>query len=220
MDNYWDKVAESYDEHLKKSEGAYAQAIELARKELWVEDVVLDIGTGTGEIPFAIANRVASVVAIDSSRKMIELAKTKAQQKKTQNIEFVVKDCNLIDYPAKSFDVIIIANLLHLIPNPDRFLRNVSSLLKTDGKLIAPTYLHAHDPRTLELSKSMEAMGHPIENRFSMDSFVAMVEGSGYVVKTSEILPNIMPMLYLSAKVRQEGVEKVNINPTYMLARR
>lgn len=202
MENYWDGVAENYDEHLKKSEGAYAQAIELVRKELRGDHIVLDIGTGTGEIPFAIADRAARVVAIDSSRKMIELAKAKALKKNSRNIDFMMMDCARIDYPAKSFDVIIIANLIHLIPNPDRFLRDVSSLLKTDGKLIAPTYLHAQDPRTLELSKSMEAMGHPIENRFSMDSFVAMVEGSGFVVKTSEILPNIMPMLYLSAKVR------------------
>lgn len=201
MENYWDSVATGYDEHLKKSAGAYTKAIDQISSEIWVEDTVLDIGTGTGEIPFAIAGRADRIVAIDSSSKMIDLAKAKAQEKKTDNIEFVVQDCNRIEFPEKSFDVIIIANLLHLIPNPDKFLRGISSLLKPDGVIITPTYLHAFDSKTLELSKSMEAMGHPIVNRFSLDSFVTLAESSGYSVKHTEVLENIIPMVYLSAKI-------------------
>lgn len=200
MENYWDSAANGYDEHIKKSANAYTQAIELIRNELSGNERVLDIGTGTGEIPFAIADAVDSIIAIDSSSKMIEISKEKALQKNIRNIDFSVMDCHEIDYSPKSFDVIIVANLLHLIAEPESFTRGLATFLRDDGLIILPTFLHAYNPEVIEISKSLETMGHPIVNRFSQDSFVSLAENAGFAVKEMLVLENIMPMAYLSAK--------------------
>ena len=63
--NYWNIKAFDYDTHLKKSENAYLKIIELIKIEIDKSQTLLDLGTGTGEIPIAIADGVMKIIATD-----------------------------------------------------------------------------------------------------------------------------------------------------------
>ena len=46
---------------------------------------------------------------------------------------------------SKSFDVVIVSNALHIVPQPEKALREIKRVLKDDGVLIAPTFTHAEN---------------------------------------------------------------------------
>ena len=48
-----------------------------------------------------------------------------------------------LPYADKSFDVVIVSNALHIVPQPEKALQEIKRVLKEDGVLIAPTFTHA-----------------------------------------------------------------------------
>jgi 2-polyprenyl-3-methyl-5-hydroxy-6-metoxy-1,4-benzoquinol methylase len=98
---------------------------------------ILEIGCGTGEIAFFIANETkANVLATDLCIPFIEEAKIKF--KNVHNLSF---DCLNFNNPdsllGRKFDYIIGNGILHhLYNNLDETLENIYFLLKKDGKLI------------------------------------------------------------------------------------
>jgi SAM-dependent methyltransferase len=75
---------------------------------------VLDIGCGTGIFSIALSKRVAKVIAIDISDKMLEYARLNAEKHQRGNIEFICadwKDTNLQQAGwDQSFDLVIAHN--------------------------------------------------------------------------------------------------------------
>ncbi len=58
-------------------------------------------------------------------------------------LHFSVQDMFRLPYADKSFDVVIVSNALHIVPQPEKALREIKRVLKDDGVLIAPTFTHA-----------------------------------------------------------------------------
>ena len=85
----------------------------------------------------AIANNSKSLTATDYSQEMVNEAKKKDLP---SNINLEVCDCTNMPYIDKTFDAIVIANCLHIIPDPIKALNEIRRVLKDDGILIAPTY--------------------------------------------------------------------------------
>ena len=52
----------------------------------------MDIGAGWGALTLAIAPLIDEVIAIDPSKKNLDVAELKANEKNLKNIEFVVGD--------------------------------------------------------------------------------------------------------------------------------
>ena len=50
-----------------------------------------------------------------------------------------------LPYAAQSFDVVIVSNALHIVPEPEKALAEIHRVLKNDGVLIAPTFTHANN---------------------------------------------------------------------------
>jgi len=98
---------------------------------------VLDAGTGTGRFAIYLAQRGLNVVAIDSSREMIEIARKKAEREGCQHrIQFIVADIEnlpLRDRSVDGFCSIIV--LIHLVCR-DYALSELSRVLKSNGILV------------------------------------------------------------------------------------
>src|SRR5579871_5208102 len=70
--------------------------VELARPSPQMR--ALDLATGTGDIAFALASRGASVVGLDITQRMIELARAKRPQRSGQT-SFLVGDMLALPFP-------------------------------------------------------------------------------------------------------------------------
>lgn len=67
--------------------------------------LVLDAGTGTGRFAIYLAQRGINVVAMDSSKEMVEIAREKAQREGCQHkIRFIVSDIENLPFEDESFD--------------------------------------------------------------------------------------------------------------------
>ena len=61
---------------------------------------------------------------------------------KRQNISFSVQDATRLTYNSEEFDVVVIANALHIMPEPNKALAEIHRVLKPNGILFAPTFVY------------------------------------------------------------------------------
>ena len=100
------------------------------------DDRILDVGTGTGiMIPFYERYLVnGSVVAVDYSEKMIEVARSKYPEKDHPKISYMVSDVYDLKYDA-NFDIIVCYSCFpHLVDQP-LALKILSKALKKGGRI-------------------------------------------------------------------------------------
>jgi demethylmenaquinone methyltransferase / 2-methoxy-6-polyprenyl-1,4-benzoquinol methylase len=114
---------------------------ELAR---WIHDCVgpdahvLDLACGTGDLAFAAGARAlhGTVIGIDASSKMIELARTRAvREAPTNNVRFEVGDMSSIDADSTSIDAVTSGYGLRNVPDPEQAVREIARVLKPGGVL-------------------------------------------------------------------------------------
>ena len=124
---------------MRKDRAAYDEMYELIRPEVKAK-TVLELATGTGLIAKNIVNAAAHIEATDASPEMIAEAKRDTHSAK---LHFSVQDMFRLPYAEESFDVVIVSNALHIVPQPEKALAEIRRVLKDGGVLIAPTFTHA-----------------------------------------------------------------------------
>jgi len=75
---------------------------------------VLDLGTGTGVVALALAERYpeAEVVGVDLSPGMIEEARRKLSAELAGRVRFEVGDASSLDCPDGDFDLVVLSNMI------------------------------------------------------------------------------------------------------------
>jgi SAM-dependent methyltransferase len=97
-------------------------ALNLALEDVPAPRRVLDLGTGTGVVALALAERYpeAAVVGIDLSPGMIEEARRKVPPELVRRVEFEVGDASALASPDGDFDLVVLSNM---IPFADELAR-------------------------------------------------------------------------------------------------
>lgn len=94
---------------------------------------VLDIATGGGHVAKALSSHVETVVATDLTRPMLAAAAQHHQEHGCTNMLYVVADAEELPFLDTSFDAVTCRIAPHHFPHPDRFIQEVSRVLKKDG---------------------------------------------------------------------------------------
>lgn len=95
---------------------------------------VLDLGCGYGwHCIYAVEHGAASVIGVDISQKMLEVAKEKTQYNNVEYIRCAIED---IEFPAESFDIVISSLALHYVEFFEPIAKKVREILKPDGSFI------------------------------------------------------------------------------------
>lgn len=99
---------------------------------------VLEIGPGPGELSERISRDLGvTVVAVDSSERMIELARSRG-------VDARLGDVQSLELPSESFDCAVAAWMLYHVPDVDRGLGEIARVLRTAGRLVAVTNAADH----------------------------------------------------------------------------
>jgi ubiquinone/menaquinone biosynthesis C-methylase UbiE len=100
-------------------------ALDLALEEIATPRRILDLGTGTGVVAIALAERYpgAEVVGIDLSPGMIEEARRKLPPELADRVRFEVDDAAALACPDADFDLVVLSNM---IPFSDELARIVA----------------------------------------------------------------------------------------------
>ena len=192
--NFWDKNAGRYDRFMRKDRAAYDEMYELIRP-LVRHKTVLELATGTGLIARHIVNAAAYIEATDASAEMIAEAKRDNQSAK---LHFSVQDMFRLPYADKSFDVVIVSNALHIVPQPEKALAEIHRVLRDDGVLIAPTFTHAENS-FFGNSKAffLKLAGFPLHSRWTSEEYLCFLQQNGWTVRKSDVLKASFPLTYV-----------------------
>ena len=191
--NFWDKNAGRYDRFMRKDRAAYDEMYEL------IQPVVrhktgLELATGTGLIAKNIVNAAAHIEATDASAEMIAEAK---RDNHSAKLHLSVQDMFRLPYANQSFDVVIVSNALHIVPQPEKALQEIKRVLKDDGTLIAPTFTHAGNSfRGKVKAFFMKLAGFPLYSRWTSEEYLRFLRQNGWTVRKSTVLKASFPLTY------------------------
>ena len=192
--NFWDKNAGRYDRFMRKDRAAYDEMYALIRPVVKGK-TVLELATGTGLIAKNIVNAAAHIEASDTSAEMIRKAKRRNHSAK---LHFSVQDMFRLPYADKSFDVVIVSNALHIVPQPEKALAEIHRVLKDDGVLIAPTFTHAENS-FFGNSKAflLKLAGFPLHSKWTSEEYLCFLQQNGWTVRKSDVLKASFPLTYV-----------------------
>jgi len=155
---------------------------------------VLELATGTGLIAKHIVNAAALVEATDASVEMITEAK---RDNHSAKLHFSVQDMFRLPYADESFDVVIVSNALHIVPQPEKALQEIKRVLKDDGTLIAPTFTHAGNSFSGKVRAFfMRMAGFPLRSKWTSEKYLRFLRQNGWAVRKSAVLKASFPLTY------------------------
>ncbi len=210
---FWDGMARRYDRHTRYLAEMYTEVVRRILQELSPDDSVLDVGTGTGEIPLLIAGKVSSVEAVDVSREMIATAREKGRKRGVRNVAFSIHSSYNLPFRDATFHAVIAANVLHVVERPAALLAEAFRVLGKHGKLIAPTYVGGESIRARIFSWALRRTGHPVYTRFTSRSLRALLERCGFAVTLQIPVKNLLPVSFVVARKADEEAETSGIPP-------
>lgn len=111
----------------------------LERANVWPGESALDVGTATGQIAVALADRVGAdgeVFALDLTQEMVEATQRRAADLGLTNIQADIGDAEALPFSGPTFDVIVSALTYMLCPEPRRAFAEAFRVLRTPGRLI------------------------------------------------------------------------------------
>lgn len=191
--DFWDRNAKNYDRFMRRDAAAYAQLYELLRPAVR-HKTVLELATGTGLIAKHIVNAADLIEATDASPEMITEAK---RDNRSAKLFFSVQDMFCLPYADESFDVVIVSNALHIVPQPEKALQEIKRVLKDDGILIAPTFTHAENSIFGRVKAFfMRLAGFPLHSRWGSEEYLAFLRKNGWTVRKSTVLKASFPLTY------------------------
>jgi len=196
---FWDGFANAYDSFINRAfSKTYGSILKNLEADLNSTHNVLDIGTGTGIIPFYICSKVSSVVGVDISAEMIRVANQKQEKSNIRNITFQVQDSYNLSFPDKSFDVVIASNLLHIVYEPDKPLNEVKRVMKDNGIFIAPTLCAGENAgKRITALIAGALFGFMVVNKWSINDFKNMLSNNGFVENRTVIVEGRIPLAYI-----------------------
>lgn len=192
--NFWDRVAGLYDwVELTNRRVNSAAAVRVAR--LVPEGArVLDCAAGTGLFALAAARRADSVLCTDLSQAMLSRAEKKARKQGLSNICFAVRDLTALPEGNGGFDVVIAANVLHLLPEPETAVRELWRVTAPGGRLILPTYLQGKAEAAYgTMIKIYQGVGFHYEHAFTPGTYRTFLENLCLAPVELEVIPGRVP---------------------------
>lgn len=177
---FWDNVAWVYDIFAnfinRKANRALCEAV---AQMIQPEDEALECACGTGLLSGVIARRCKSLIATDFSVNMLRRAERKYRN--LPNIRFEPCDIMQLPYPDERFDVVIAANVIHLLDEPEKALQELSRVCRPGGRIILPTYMNRSESGKMGgTSRAVKTAGANFKREFTPETYRAFLTNAGY----------------------------------------
>lgn len=187
---FWDRIAGIYDFAESFDSGAYKAMLEGIKKIVPEGANVLDCAAGTGELSVAAAEKAGHVLCTDMSLQMLERARKKSAKKGIKNISFEERDIFSLPDEDNTYDVSIAGNVLHLLEEPEKAVRELCRVTKQGGRVILPTFMAKNSN---PLIKIYTLLGYRAFACYTMESYEKMLKDCGCgrvkVTKISGLVP-------------------------------
>ena len=190
----WDLYAPIYKRAMKADQKVYdymyARIPEVIRgKE------VLELATGPGLLAKQVAPAAKRMIATDYSDGMIAEAR---KGDYPANLSFEIADAMVLPYADNSFDAVLIANALHIVPDPELVLCEIDRVLRPDGLLIAPNFVeHKGTFLSRVWSRILYLAGVRFEHQWTAQEYLDFLSKHGWHVTHFQEMAARITLMYV-----------------------
>jgi len=143
--------------------------------------VIADLGAGEGTFALLLAQGAKKVIAVDTSAKMIEVAREQALRHGVKNVEYRLGDMEEVPIDDGSVDLVFFSQSLHHALHPERAIQEAWRILQPGGRIVVLDLVKHRFEEARELYAD-EWLG------FSESELEAMMEKAGFTdVQTSVV---------------------------------
>ena len=176
---FWDKISPLYDLFENVYNGkVYKGTGKKVAEYIDTTDCVLECACGTGAITVSIAPNCKSLTATDFAEGMLKRAKKKCRR--YGNVSFQFADITDLAFDNASFDKVVAGNVIHLLPEPAKAMKELGRVVKPGGKIVIPTYINMSKSSSGFAVKFIEKLGAEFKRQFDIDSYRRFFEDMGY----------------------------------------
>ena len=197
---FWERQAKNYARSMLLLGGPVPRMVALAADGVRGAAKVLEVAAGTGLVTSAIARTARTVVATDYAEAMVAVLGDRVRSEGLTNVRCEQADLYALRFESNSFDAVVAANVLHLVPDLAKALSALRRVLKPGGQLIAPTYCHDETAVSWAVSRMLTVTGFPGQRRFTCCSLRTSLEVAGLEVVQTEKIRGIIPIGYVRGR--------------------
>ncbi len=143
----------------------------LGKLGLGGEQVLVDLGCGSGFFSIPASRRVKKVFALDIQQEMLDILNKKITREKITNIEAILSEESFIPLPDNSADVLLMVNVFHELEDRSSLLKQVKRVLSRNGRMVI-----------IDWNKIEMDIGPPFEERLNEKDVIDISIANGFTI--------------------------------------
>lgn len=191
-ERHWSRMAGDFEKRVYYVAGK--QNIEVIQTTLAAQSLagqVLELGCGNGTYSTVLARKADRLHATDVSDQMVSVCKDRLGH--LSNVAVEKQNCFTLSYPGASFDSVVMVNLLHVIAEPEKAIRESKRVLKTNGEIVAISFT-TEGMRFIDklgmTYRYLRAFGKPpaASQKLTISKTEAMLKNEGFRIEESRLI--------------------------------
>lgn len=191
----WDKLSPFYDFFETVYNGkCYRGIAKKITEYVTKDDIVLECACGTGLLTLPMAKKCKKLIATDLSVGMLRQAKKKVAA--YSNTKFGKASILNLPFKEGEFDVVVAANVIHLLEEPAKAISELKRVCKPNGKIILPVYINKEKKNSIVAAKLLSVFGIEFKRQFSLASYQEFLASHQLSQVTYSVVDGHMPCAF------------------------
>lgn len=196
MEKDWSSLSENFDDLQRLVTGeAIDKSIKFELSQLQNLGNLLELGCGNCNYTKSLIENSKSILSTDISEEMVRVAREKL--KDFSNVEVQQSNCYDTGLESKYYDTVVMANLIHVVSQPETAIKEVRRLLKDNGRLVIVSFTIDG----LQLQEKIKLVYRFIKNfgsppkggtKFSLNSLKDFVSNHKFEIEEARLLEGKM----------------------------
>jgi ubiquinone/menaquinone biosynthesis C-methylase UbiE len=145
------------------------------------DELVVDVGTGTGHTALALAPYAREVVAVDITLPMLAEAERLAASQGVSNLRFLQADASALPLSSSQYDLVTCRQAAHHFSQIGQAVHEWARILKRGGKVVVVDSVSPQEPAIEGFLHEIEVLRDPSHGRnYRIAEWLALLADAGF----------------------------------------